>query len=536
MIDEHIPVLIVGGGIVGLSASLFLSRQGVSSLLVERHRGTSIHPRARGVNARMQELYRELHLEEAIRVAGAELSPSFGLYTAATLYEVIEPLPRRTEPPVFPGAALFDELSPTSGNRITQDLLEPLLLAEARKRGGDLRFFTELSSFEQDEDGVTATIVDRANGTQRVIRADYMIAADGAGSFVRSTLGASVSGSGSQGFLLNILFHANLREFVRDREFSICLIDRPEVRGLFTSINNSDRWVFHLSYDPAKGEMPEDFPPERCTELLRLALGMPEIAIEIESILPWEAAVRVVDNLQHGRIFFAGDAAHQMPPWGGQGANTGVSDVHNLAWKLAAVLKGQAAPSLLATYDAERQPIDRLSAEESGRAADERGILSLTASAAGFQERRFRMLGYGYQYTSSAIIEEPESKLALDELGLDGRPGTRAPHAWVEYQGQRISTLDLFGTGFVLLAASDGTKWCSAARQAAQSQNIELATYRVGLEGDLLDPEKRWQEKASLSATGALLIRPDGFVAWRAKELVDNPQQAVEQVLRRLLK
>lgn len=535
MFDAKTPVLIVGGGIVGLSASLFLSRQGIPSLLVERHRGTSIHPRARGVNARTMEIYRELNLEEAIRVAGAELSPSFGLYVGETLREVIEPLPRRTEPIAFPGAALFDEISPANGNRVTQDLLEPVLLAAARKQGGDLRFFTELTSFEQDKDGVTATIVERESGTRRTIRADYMLAADGAGSRVRDALGVSVSGSGSLGFLLNILFLADLREFVRDREFSICLIERPELRGLFTSINNSDRWVFHLSYDPRKGEKPEDFPPERCKDLLRLALGMPDIALKIESILPWESAVRVADTFQQGRVFLAGDAAHQMPPWGGQGANSGVADAHNLAWKLAAVLRGQATPQLLTTYDVERQPIGRLAAEESGMAADERGLLSMERSAGSYIHRQFRMLGYGYQYASRAIIEEADAVLALDELGLDGRPGTRAPHAWVERQGQRISTLDVFGASFVLLAATEGTSWCEAARVAAARLDIDLAAYRVGPDGDLLDPDSRWQAKAGISARGALLVRPDGFVAWRTSEQTGDLSQVLEQVLMRLL-
>jgi len=535
MSAENVPVLIAGGGIVGLSASLFLSRQGIPSLLVEQHRGTSIHPRARGVNARTMEIYRELDLEEAIRVAGAELSPSFGLYTGATLQEVIEPIPRRTEPIVFPGAALFDDISPANGNRVTQDLLEPVLLAEARKRGGDLRFFTELTSFEQDQAGVTAMITAREAGEQRTVRADYMIAADGANSRIREALGVRVSGSGSLGFLLNILFRADLREFVRDREFSICLIERPEVRGLFTSINNSDRWVFHLSYDPSKGEKPENFPPKRCKDLLHLALGMPEIALEIESILPWESAVRVVDGFGQGRIFLTGDAAHQMPPWGGQGANTGVADAHNLAWKLTAVLKGQAAPALLTTYDAERQPIGRLVAEESGLAADERGMLSLERSAAGYIHRQFRMLGYGYQYTSQAVIAEPNNILAPDEPGLDGRPGTRAPHAWVEYQDKRISTLDLFGTGFVLLAASNGAAWCEAARMVATHFDIGLAAYRVGPDGDLRDPENRWQARAGVSSDGVLLVRPDGFVAWRAREQVGDLQQAIEQVMNQLL-
>lgn len=288
---------------------------------------------------------------------------------------------------------------------------------------------------------------------------------------MREALGVSVSGSGSLGHLLNILFLSDLREFVRDREFSICLIRRPEMRGLFTSINNSDRWVFHLSYNPKKGEKPEDFPPERCKDLLRLALGMPEIEIEIKSILPWESAVRIVDGFQQGRIFLAGDAAHQMPPWGGQGANTGVQDVHNLAWKLSAVLKSQAHPELLTTYDIERRPVGSAAAEESGRRADELGLLlpgqtinprllrilsnkfvsKLTSRFAG--QQFFKLLGYGYQYHSEVIVPD---KRKTRPGSLDGSPGTRAPHAWIEYKGKRISTLDLFGTSFVLLAGSEG--------------------------------------------------------------------------------
>lgn len=551
MSQKHVPVLIVGGGIVGLSASLFLSHHGVASLLVERHGGTSIHPRARGVNGRTMEIYRELGLEEAIRVAGAELSPSFGLYTAQTLKEVIEPLPRRTEPAAFPGTALFDEISPTGGNRVTQDLLEPVLLAEARARGGDLRFSTEMVSFEQDQTGVNAVIVDRASGEQCTVRADYMIAADGAGSRVRDALGVAISGSGPLGYLLNILFLADLREFVRDREFSICLIERPEMRGLFTSINNSDRWVFHLSYDPRKGEKPEDFPPERCKDLLRLALGMPDKEIEIKSILPWESAVRVAGSFQQGRVFLAGDAAHQMPPWGGQGANTGVQDVHNLAWKLAAVHQGQATPELLATYDIERRPVGSAAAEESGRRADEQGLLRsgqavnprmlkilsnkfvsrLTSKF--FGQKFLKLLGYGYQYQSRAII--PDGRRKARSGDLDGRPGTRAPHAWVERQGQRVSILDLFGHSFVLLAGHDGAAWREAACKAAACQNIDLVAYSVGPEGDLRDPESHWQMKAGISARGALLVRPDGFVAWRTSEQSGDLQQELEQVLKRVL-
>jgi 2-polyprenyl-6-methoxyphenol hydroxylase-like FAD-dependent oxidoreductase len=547
MLEKHIPVLIVGGGIVGLSASLFLSHQGISSLLVERHVGTSLHPRSRGVNGRTMELYRELDIDEAVRSAGSELADTFGIFKGQTLVEVIEAKPRHEERKKrkLPGGSLFEKLSPATAARGTQDNIEPVLLAMARERGGDLRFNTELVTFEQDETGVTATVRERADGTEYAVHADYMLAADGAGSRIRSALGISTSGRGSLGHLLNILFRADLSELIRGRRFSMCLIERPEVRGLFTSINNKDIWVFHLSYNVSKGEKAEDFPPERCRELLHLALGMPEIALEIKSILPWESAVRVTDGFQHGRIFFAGDAAHQMPPWGGQGANSGIADAHNLAWKLAAVLKGQADPALLATYDLERRPVGRVAADESGAAADDQGLLIVgKGSILALLRRIPRLLGYGYEYASPAIISEPGARpknilrqlfSGTGLLGLDGRPGTRAPHIWIEKQGQRISTLDLFGKGFVLLAGSDGNAWCKAASTVAVDLGIDLTAYSIGPAGDLLAPNKAWQASAGISARGALLIRPDGFVAWRSKKQTGDLQQELEQVLTRLL-
>jgi putative polyketide hydroxylase len=536
--EKHVPVLIVGGGIVGLSASLFLSHQGISSLLVERHVGTSIHPRARGVNGRTMELYRELLIDETVRAAGAELADTFGLYKGQTLREVIEAKPRKDEAKKkkLPGAGLLANISPTVAARGTQDKIEPVLLAAARERGGDLRFSTELLSFEQNETGVMATVRQRADGTEYTVRADYMLAADGANSRTRSMLGVTTSGRSSLGHLLNILFQADLSDLVRGRKFSICRIDRPEVRGLFTSINNSDRWVFHLSYDPDKGEKAEDFPLERCKELLHLALGLPEIELEIKSILPWESAMRVADDFQHGRVFLAGDAAHQMPPWGGQGANSGIADAHNLAWKLAAVLKGQATPALLTTYNSERRPVGYL-------AADEHGLLDLSKSAAilSLVRRIPRLLGYGYEYASQAIVSDKTSAKSLwwqllsGTVGLDGRPGTRAPHLWVEYQEKRISTLDLFGKGFVLLVGSDGDAWCKAAPTVAAQLGIDLVAYRIGPAGELLDATNRWKSRSGISAQGALLVRPDGFVAWRARKQSGDPELELEQTLTRVL-
>jgi putative polyketide hydroxylase len=266
--QTQVPVLIIGGGIVGLSASLCLSYHGISSMVIERHSGTSIHPRARSVNARTMELFRHLGIDGLVREAGASLSPSFGIYSGHSLKEVIDAKPRSESAGKFPLSGLLASLSPVHGTFVTQDMIEPVLVVAARERGVEVKFYTECVGVEQDGDSVTATLKDRETGIMSTILADYLIAADGARSPIRTQLNVPTTGRGSIGHLLNILFHADLKALVHQREFSLCMIERPEVTGLFTSINNSDRWVFHLSYDPSKGEKASDFPPEKCKEFV----------------------------------------------------------------------------------------------------------------------------------------------------------------------------------------------------------------------------------------------------------------------------
>ncbi|TGO25207.1 hypothetical protein BPAE_0085g00270 [Botrytis paeoniae] len=553
MAAEHqIPILIIGGGIVGLSASLFLSQHGIKSLLIERHSGTSIHPRARSVNARTMELFRGLGMDNLVREAGASMKATMGIHKGKSLKEVIEAKKPTDGPRKFPLAGLMSPISPVQGTFVTQDMLEPVLVDVARERGGDLRFYTECVSIQQDNDSVTVTLKDRETGAVSSVRAEYLIAADGAGSPIRNRLNVPTSGQGTMGYLINILFHADLKSLVHKREFSICVIERSEINGAFTSINNDDRWVFHLAYDPSKGEKASDFTPEKCIELLRIAIGIPDLKIDVKSILPWEPSVRVVDQLQYGRIFLAGDAAHQMPPWGGQGANSGITDVHNLAWKLALVLREQASKKLLETYNAERQPVGKTAAEISACGSDKRGMISINfrdpAVIVGFYRRIGLISGHGYTYASNAICAENTSPLGgltwkpwtLASLFflLDGRPGSRFPHLWTMYEEKRISTLDLCGKKFILMTGAKGEAWIEAAKLISKTLAINISAYSTGPNGDLITETNIFETTTGISSQGAILVRPDGFIAWRARRQdsgVETPRVQLEVAMRRVL-
>lgn len=553
MVSEHqIPILIIGGGIVGLSASLFLSQHGIQSLLIERHSGTSIHPRARSVNARTMELFHGLGIDDLVREAGASMKATMGIHKGKSLKEVIEAKKPTDGPRKFPLAGLMDPISPVKGTFVTQDMLEPVLVDVARERGGDLRFYTECVGIHQDSDSVTATLKDRETGAISSVHAEYLIAADGAGSPIRNRLNVPTSGQGTMGYLLNILFHADLKSLVHKREFSICVIERPEIFGAFTSINNDDRWVFHLAYDPSKGKQASEFTPERCIELLRIAIGIPDLEIDVKSILPWEPSVRVADQLQHGRIFLAGDAAHQMPPWGGQGANSGITDVHNLAWKLALVLQKQANKRLLETYNAERQPVGKTAAEVSASGSDKRGMISLNlwdpAVIVGFYRRMGLISGHGYIYASDAICAENTSplggltwkpwKLASLFFLIDGRPGSRLPHLWAMHEGKRISTLDLCGKKLILVTGAKGEPWIEATNSISETLAIDILAYSTGPNGDLITETNIFETTTGISPQGAILVRPDGFIAWRARRQessVETPRVQLELAIRRVL-
>jgi hypothetical protein len=313
------------------------------------------------------------------------------------------------------------------------------------------------------------------------------------------------------------------------------------LRGTFLTINGKDRWGFLIHSLSQYGYRPEDFTPERCTALIRQAVGVPDLAVSVLGVSPWEASAIVADRYRHGPVFLAGDAAHEMPPTGGFGLNTGVQDVHNLVWKLAAVLRSQADERLLESYHAERQPLAQTITRAALANALSMGRTTRQSSAV-LPRREFlneQGLIFGAAYESTAVVPDGTAPAAVADAVTDyvpsARPGGRAPHVWLQRSGERISTIDLFGPHFVLLAGSDGGAWREAARQLALPAWPPLLAFTVGEEGDLEDPTGNWREVYGVEADGAVLVRPDGYVAWRSRSSTSDPGRTLRQVFDEVL-
>ncbi|MFG2885987.1 FAD-dependent oxidoreductase [Streptomyces sp. NPDC048297] len=541
--DHRVPVLIVGGSLVGLSMSVFLGRLGVRHMLVERHSGTSVHPRGRGNNVRTMELFRVAGIEPDIKAAASLLADNHGILQTPTLVgDAGEWLFKHIDP--GGGLARF---SPTNWCLCSQNDLEPVLLDSARELGGDLRYFHRMESFEQDADGVTAVVLDRRTEERLTVRTDYLVAADGPRSPVRHALGIGQSGPGDLFANVSVTFtSAGLADVVGDHRFICCYLTNPLADGALLPVDNKERWVFHAPWHPELGETLEEFTEERLRHHIRTAVGVPGLDVKITGLASWRAAERVADRYGTGRVFLAGDSAHEMSPTGAFGSNTGIQDAHNLAWKLAAVLDGWAGPGLLRTYDTERRPVAQAtSARASARSVEHSHPGFAPAPGVGGARRGGILnvvLGYHYAH-GAALGTDPDQPIVPDALSLTGRPGTRAPHLWLRRDGSRLSTLDLYERSLVLLADSpDDAGWHAAARRIADTSAVRLDAYRIGPSADAdltYDPDSPstdWAEAHGTTADGAVLIRPDGFVAWRATAAVPDPEGVLRDALSTVLR
>src|SRR4051795_12050682 len=357
MTEEQIPVLIVGGSLVGLTTAMLLGHYGVPSRSGGGPPGTAIHPRAGHFQLRTMETLRMMGLEERVRTKSLET------YSATGGIIAVESLAGREL------ATYVKELnegvegfSPTVRVFINQDALEPLIRERALELGATLRNRAEVVAIDQDDDGATATVRDLDSGDERRVRARYVVAADGSRSPMRARLGIGMHGHPDLSRSITIYFHADCAELLRDRNQGVIYVHNPQLRGFFRidrSGGNGFLVINTVGDDVTQDsavDVQSGLTDERARALLRTAIGT-DMAMEIVDVANWRAEATCAERLREGRVFLAGDAAHVVPPNGGFGGNTGIQDALNLAWKLAAGIKGEAGPAPLDSYEAQRLPL-----------------------------------------------------------------------------------------------------------------------------------------------------------------------------------
>jgi putative polyketide hydroxylase len=527
MRSRDAPVLIVGAGLAGLTHALMLGLRGIPSLVVERRAALSTHPRAHGVNLRTMELFRQAPGLERDLLNASRAAPGDGtLLVAETVTG------RRIKVLTRPGDFDSRPYSPATMCSIGQDRVEPILLRHARAQGADIRFSTELVGFSQNEDGVRAVLRDVASGRESAVEADYLIAADGTGSAIRQALGIAMDGMDGVAHAVNILFDADLTAAMDGIGFVLCYIRNADFTGSFVTCDDAGRGKINVEYDPARESL-ADFDMPRCRSLVRAALGQPELEPEILNVVPWRTSTLLARRMREGRIFLAGDAAHIMPPVGGLAGQVAIQDAADLAWKLAMVIDGRAGPSLLDTYEIERRPVARLAIARAidnyieRMRPDRMDLYDPLGSISNLDV----VLSYRYRSPAIALEEPDDDSPTEDAANPSGRPGTRLAHVPLIRDGVEISTLDLARDRFVLIAGPSGSPWIDAARTTPFGLDALSAALQIGV--DLVDPRDSFLRRTGLRPDGALIVRPDGFIAWRSVSSVADPSEALERAIAR---
>ncbi len=523
------PVLIAGGGLVGLSTAMFLAQHGIRSVAIERLRGGSPLPRAAHFHLRTLELFRLAGIEEEIKEQSErEFLPEGAIVMMDSLAG------RKLADIIGSLNEGVDEVSPCRRLFLSQPGLEPILKARAEQAGATVLVGHEVVAAAQDADGVTVTARDVDTGNQVALRGSYLVAADGAHSTLREQLGIPFDGRGVFSNSITIYFTADLRPQLAGKPLSVIYVNNDTFGGFFRLDKRcqSGFLVINTVGDPTSpsADAASDTSDSRLIELVRVGAGVPDLPVRIDGLARWRATADVARSYQDGRIFLAGDAAHLMPPNGGFGGNTGIHDAHNLAWKVGLVLHGQADAALLDTYDAERRPVGRFTVEQAytryvKRTAPHLGEETAEPLAPDFD------VELGYQYRSGAVLsEDGDTSVHDDPRRTRARPGSRLPHAWVETGDGRMSTLDLADSTFSVLTGSDGAEWDAATRVVTLDHpGLEVQVHSLAAPG--LDVHDRF----GIAETGALLVRPDGFVAWRSRAGPDDRVAALGTALDRVL-
>ena len=521
---DDVPVLIAGGGMVGLSAATFLAHQGIASVAIERLKVSSPLPRAAFFHMRTLEMFRSVGIETRVREASEKDFVPEGAIIAMDAVagrKLADIIPNLNEG--------VDAVSPCRRLFLNQPSLEPILRERARQAAATVMQGTEIVSVQQDAQGVTVTVKNVGGGAERELRGKYLIAADGVHSRVRDSLGIGYEGRGAFSNSLTIYFTADLSPWIADHAWSIIYVNNPVLGGFFRMDRAAQAGFLAVNtvgdpkQDPqAAANAAADVSDARLIELIRAGVGVPDLKVTIDGCTRWRAVADVAQRFQQGRIFIAGDAAHLMPPNGGFGGNTGIHDAHNLAWKLAAVLKGYAHPRLLDTYESERKPVARFTVEQAFSRYVARTAPWLQSS------QKTEPLAHDFDIELGYLYGSPQGTHADPRTTL-GMPGSRAPHLWLTRNGKRLSTIDLTGH-YLLLVGADGEPWMRGAATAAASYGrLDLDAWCIGKDFD--DAGARFTKLYGVSPRGACLVRPDGFVAWRSEDAVDDPTATLRQAL-----
>jgi 2,4-dichlorophenol 6-monooxygenase len=590
MSDVEVPVLIVGGGGAGLTASMLLSQLGVESLLVSAWPSTSILPKAHVLSPRTMEIFCDVGVADEIYAKG---TPAQNMQAAAWYAGLAGPHDGygreigRLE--AWGGGYTDPDYIAASACRtanLPQIRLEPILRKRAETLAGSdkVRFNHEMLSFTQHADGVIAQVLDKHTGDTHEVRCRYLLGCDG-GRTVGKLLGIQMEGVRDVMNMVSVHMTADLSRWARDPEVLIRWLVNPDFGGMWASGvlvpmgpdhwgPNSEEWVFHLQYAVDDADALDQ---AKVLERMRATLGVPDLTPEVHNISHWILEALVAERFRDGRVFLLGDAAHRHPPTGGLGLNSAVQDAHNLCWKVAAVLDGAASEALLDSYELERRPVDANNADRAMKnalnhvtveqaiglspqasaaqnwdqltpiwrdvagAAEKRHRIN-TAIAAQTMEFRHHRVDFGYNYPEGAIVDDDQTPHAepLESIRLyqpSTRPGHPLPHAFVEYAGRRTSTAELVGAGrFLLIAGEDGHAWCEAAAKLAEDNAIALEAVRIGvLSGDYIDIRCAWLKQREIGAQGALLVRPDRYIAWRSLGRVENPYAELRNVFSQIL-
>ena len=563
-------VVVVGTGPMGATTALALATYGIRVHNVSKWHWLANTPRAHIINQRAVEVLRDLAVEEETKLKATPWD-QMGDTLFTTSLSGPEVARLQTWGTGDNRRGDYFQGSPCTMLDVPQPLMEPVLVTNAAARGARVSFSTEYLSHLQDNDGVTVTLRDNISGHTYTQRTRYLIGADGARSQIAEDIGLEISGELARAGTVYARFDADLSQYVAHRPSILHWIMNPAAgfgeigMGLLRAVRPWDQWIAGWGFDLKNGA--PDLDHGRALEKIRALVGDPDLQVDIISVAPWYVNQAYAPTYSVGRVFCGGDAVHRHPPSSGLGSNTCVQDGFNLAWKLAYVIKGYAGEQLLDSYSLERAPVGKQIVNRANQsrvdyaplracfatdgtddpvAAGLAKIKATTAEGAKIRaalQEALELKDYEFnaqgtelnqRYQSAAVIPDPTAGAehwARDpqlHLQATTRPGAKLPHAWlVDANGVRTSTLDVTGHGqFTLITGLSGQAWV----EAAKTLDLPFLTTVVVGETGTDDPYCYWQRIREIDEAGALLVRPDGYIAWRASDAVWDADDATAQL------